>query len=120
MDVPPQFTASGVGSAIPIGSLGDADLTATAYDFVGKSTRDAITIEATTISPTTVNGIVVPETTMDGTTIPATTIVGSGIATVSPKKGEASDYSASSLLQICLVLIITWFGPFSYIISGSY
>ena len=66
MDVPPQFTASGVGSAIPIGSLGDADLTATAYDFVGTSTRDAITIEATTISPTTVNGIVVPETTMDG------------------------------------------------------
>ena len=115
MNVPPQFTASGVGSAIPISGLGIADLTATVYDFVGTFTRDAITIEATTIPLTTINGIVVPATVIDGTTIPATTIVGPGIATENPKKGEASSTSASSVLQILLGLIITWNGPLAVV-----
>jgi hypothetical protein len=107
MNVPPQFTASGVGEAIPVSSLGDIDLTATAYNFVGTSTKETITIETTVVSATTVNGIVIPATTMNGTTI-----VGSGIETASLKKGEASVSGASSALFICLISTLALFGSF--------
>jgi hypothetical protein len=114
INVPPQFTASGVGSAIPISNLGNTDLTVTDLNFVGVSTRPAITIAATTIAATVVSGTAVPATTMPGTTIPATTITGTAVSTDgAAKKGEAICPANTSVLLMWLLMVCSTYGVFT-------
>jgi hypothetical protein len=107
MSVPPQFTAAGVGGAIPIDSLGRL-LTSVNYDFVGTTTRAAITVYPTTLSATVIDGTVVPATTMVGTTISETTITGTARPTSGSKKGGASGKVELNALGIGLMLCFTY------------
>jgi hypothetical protein len=109
MNVPPQFTASGVGSAIPISSLGNTDFTLTDYDFIGTSTRAAITIEATTIPATMIDGTAVPEIPMAGTTIPATTITGTAVP---PQPTTKTSSATSKSLSATHAFVL--FAPFLF------
>jgi len=111
MNVPPQFTAAGVGSAIPIDSLGKL-LTSVNYDFVGTTTRAAITIYATTVAATVVDGTLVSARTMAGTTIPEMTITGTAGVTSSPKKGGAGGKMALSAIWSGLWMGLTCFTAF--------
>lgn len=107
MNVPPQFTAAGVGSAIPIDQLGSVDHSVTEYDFVGTTTKLATIIQPTTIAATTINGSPIPAKTIPGTTLAPTTIVGTALPTASANTGVASGHTRSIYL-VLLSFCIAW------------
>ena len=79
LDIPPLYTASGVGSAIPVTDLGTAGFYTTRI--TGATTIPPLTIEGTTLPATTIDGTRIPGTTISGTVISGTTVTG-GSATV--------------------------------------
>ena len=84
--VPPPYTSSGVGGAIPAAALGTAGFRATRV--TGATTVPPLTIEGTTLPATTVGGTAIPGTTIAGTVIGGTTVTG-GSATVTLAGGGA-------------------------------
>jgi hypothetical protein len=118
MDIPPVYTAAGVGGAIPIASLADEYLLITTI--VGPTTIPAITIQGTTIGSRTVSGTVIPATTIPAHTYPATTVsVGvsatitegtnpSAVAGSGPKTGGALSDRTTNVggLLVCLMTVL--------------
>jgi hypothetical protein len=87
LNIPPLYTSSGVGSAIPVSDLGTAGFYTTRI--TGATTIPPLTIEGTTLQATTIDGTKIPGTTISGTVIPGTTVTG-GAATVTLAGGAAS------------------------------
>jgi hypothetical protein len=84
LSIPPQWTATGVGSAIPITELAS----------VGGITSTASAIAASTIE-TVISGKTVLIGTIPATTVPASTITQGAAAASSTKKGAAVGFSES-------------------------
>jgi hypothetical protein len=93
LNIPPLYTSSGVGSAIPVSALGTAGFYTTRV--TGATTIPPLTIEGTTLPATTIDGTRIPGTTISGTVIPGTTVTG-GAATVTLAGGGASGRSAAA------------------------
>jgi hypothetical protein len=94
LPIPPVYTAAGVGSAIPIASLGVGGLGSGGADAATARAKGPTTISAVTVAPSVVaeftgsDGKVTPASTMLGTTIPAITIKGTASATASNAAGK--------------------------------
>ena len=72
LTVPTQYTAAGVGSAIPLSALGQWSTYTTT---IPGTTVEPSTVPAQTVSPSVVSGSTVePATTMPASTIPGTTV----------------------------------------------
>jgi hypothetical protein len=106
MDVPAQYTASGVGNAIPQSSVGNGlSVTITAA-----TTVSAITIQATTVPATIIGGTAILEHTISGTTISARTISKSAssaaTAASSASSAAAAPVAANAAHRIEMVSFI--------------
>ncbi|TKA65110.1 hypothetical protein B0A49_08705, partial [Cryomyces minteri] len=97
LSIPPQWTSSGVGSAIPITDL--------AQVFTYTTTVSATTIQATTYPATTIEASTIPASTMGASTIPASTVAASIVSgstvqpatTISAQTFQASTRQASTV-----------------------
>ncbi|TKA62357.1 hypothetical protein B0A49_10671 [Cryomyces minteri] len=97
LSIPPQWTSSGVGSAIPITNL--------AQVFTYTTTVSATTIQATTYPATTIGASTIPASTMGASTIPASTAAASIVSgstvqpatTISAQTFQASTRQASTV-----------------------
>jgi hypothetical protein len=116
LPIPPLYTSSGVGGAIPVSELGTAGFYTT--KITGATTIPPLTIEGTTLPATTIGGTRIPGTTISGIVIPGTTVTG-GSATVtlagggsgSGKSGAAPRVvDATPLLFQAVVVVVAALG----------